>query len=92
MQKWDKNVKIRSNVEFKGYMIESMKWSAVVVNVLSALLLSMNIAYSKYGYIGFLLASIVLAYIAIRQKDAQYFTLDLIFSLINIAGVLRWIV
>ena len=72
-------------------MMDSVKWAAVMVNVFSALLLSMNIIYSKYGYIGFLIASIVLAIIAVRQKDAQYFTLNLIFSLINIAGVVRWI-
>lgn len=72
-------------------MMNSVKWAAVMVNVFSALLLSMNIIYSKYGYIGFLIASIVLAIIAVRQKDAQYFTLNLIFSLINIAGVVRWI-
>ena len=72
-------------------MMDSVKWAAVMVNVFSALLLSMNIIYSKYGYIGFLIASIVLAIIAVRQKDAQSFTLNLIFSLINIAGVVRWI-
>lgn len=72
-------------------MMDSVKWAAVMVNVFSALLLSMNVFYSKYGYIGFLIASIVLAIIAVRQKDAQYFTLNLIFSLINIAGVVRWI-
>ena len=72
-------------------MMDSVKWAAVMVNVFSALLLSMNIFYSKYGHIGFLIASIVLAIIAVRQKDAQYFTLNLIFSLINIAGVVRWI-
>ena len=72
-------------------MMDSVKWAAVMVNVFSALLLSMNIIYSKYGYIGFLIASIVHAIIAVRQKDAQYFILNLIFSLINIAGVVRWI-
>ncbi len=72
-------------------MMNSVKWAAVMVNLFSSLLLSMNIFYSKYGYIGFLIASIVLAIIAVRQKDAQYFTLNLIFSLINIAGVVRWI-
>ena len=72
-------------------MIEQTKWIAVVLNIASALLLSLNVSYSKYGYIGFLAASVVLAVIAMRQKDAQYLVLNTIFSIINIAGVIRWI-
>lgn len=72
-------------------MIEQIKWGAVAINILSALLLAINIGISKYGYIGFLMASIVLAVIALQQRDQQYFTLNLVFSLINIAGVARWV-
>ena len=61
-----------------------------VYGVWGAILVSLNITQSKYGFVLFLVSSILLG-IASWQRKMQYLlTMQMVFLGINTVGVARW--
>jgi nicotinamide riboside transporter PnuC len=61
-----------------------------ICGVAGAVLVSFNIPQSKYGFVLFLISSILLGIVS-WQKNMQYLlTMQIVFLGINIVGVIRW--
>jgi len=61
-----------------------------ICGVAGAVLVSLNIPQSKYGFVLFLISSILLGIVS-WQKNMQYLlTMQIVFLGINIVGVIRW--
>jgi nicotinamide riboside transporter PnuC len=56
----------------------------------SAILVSLNIPQSKYGFVLFLISSILLGIVSWQRKMQYLLTMQMVFLGINIVGVFRW--
>ena len=61
-----------------------------VYGVAGAVLVSLNIQQSKYGFMLFLISSILLGIVSWRSKMQYLLTMNMVFFGINMAGVVRW--
>ena len=68
-----------------------INWIGSISGILGALLLSLNIPASKYGYIMFLISAIFLTFSFTRQKNYAMILQQSIFLIINSIGVYSWI-
>jgi nicotinamide riboside transporter PnuC len=61
-----------------------------ICGVSGAVLVSLNIPQSKYGFVLFLISSILLGVVS-WQRNMQYLlTMQTVFFWINVVGVIRW--
>ena len=61
-----------------------------ICGVAGAVLVSLNIPQSKYGFVLFLISSILLGVVS-WQRNMQYLlTMQTVFFWINVVGVIRW--
>jgi len=61
-----------------------------ICGVAGAVLVSLNIPQSKYGFVLFLISSILLGIVS-WQRNMQYLlTMQMVFLGINIVGIIRW--
>jgi len=61
-----------------------------VCGVAGAVLVSLNIPQSKYGFVLFLISSILLGIVSWQRKMQYLLTMQMVFLGINIVGVVRW--
>lgn len=62
-----------------------------VTGVIGALMLASNSFLSPYGYVFFILSSLALTYVFIRDKDKSMIFNQGGFLAINIFGALQWL-
>jgi nicotinamide riboside transporter PnuC len=62
-----------------------------VCGIAGAILVSLNIPQSKYGFILFLISSILLGVVSWQRKTQYLLTMQMVFLGINIVGVVRWL-
>jgi len=61
-----------------------------VCGVGGAVLVSLNIPQSKYGFVLFLVSSILLGIVSWQRKMQYLLTMQVVFLGINVVGVIRW--
>ena len=61
-----------------------------ICGVAGAVLVSLNIPQSKYGFMLFLISSILLGIVSWQRKMQYLLTMQMVFLGINIVGVVRW--
>ena len=66
-------------------------WIGAGFGVIGAILLSLNISYSGYGYIFFVISSSILVVWSIAEKQYHQLIMQTIFTLINCIGIVRWL-
>jgi hypothetical protein len=67
-----------------------LKWILSIIFVVSALLLTSNVSFSKIGFITFFIAHILSCVIFWAVKDSPLFYHNFIFVFIDIWGIYRW--
>ena len=61
-----------------------------ICGVAGAVLVSLNIPQSKYGFVLFLISSILLGVVSWQRKMQYLLIMQIVFLGINIIGVARW--
>jgi nicotinamide riboside transporter PnuC len=61
-----------------------------VCGIAGAVLVSLNIPQSKYGFVLFLISSILLGVVSWQRKMQYLLTMQMVFLGINVVGVARW--
>jgi nicotinamide riboside transporter PnuC len=61
-----------------------------ICGVAGAVLVSLNIPQSKYGFMLFLISSILLGIVSWQRKMQYLLTMQIVFLGINVVGVFRW--
>jgi len=61
-----------------------------ICGVAGAVLVSLNIPQSKYGFILFIISSVLLGIVSWQRKMQYLLTMQMVFLGINIVGVVRW--
>ena len=70
---------------------KALGWIGVVCGVAGAILLSLNISISGYGYIFFVLSSTTLVVWAFKEKQKHQLMMQIIFTMINVLGIYKWL-
>ena len=70
--------------------MEMIEWLAAVLGVLGALLVAANVSISRYGFVLFLVSSLLWTYIAYNQDLAPLLLNQVVFVAINVLGIQRW--
>ena len=71
-------------------MNKTFEMIGAICGVAGAVLVSLNIPQSKYGFILFLISSILLGIVSWQRKMQYLLTMQMVFLGINIVGVVRW--
>lgn len=71
---------------------KTVGWIGSGCGIFGALLLAMNFEYSGYGYVFFLLSSIVLSFWSYRIGAKHTLAMQLCFLALNSLGVYNWII
>lgn len=70
---------------------KTLELIGAVSGVLGAILLAINIPASGYGFALFLISSISLSLFALDQKLRYLLVMQVVFTVINMVGVYRWL-
>ena len=61
-----------------------------ICGVAGAVLVSLNIPQSKYGFVLFIISSILLGIVSWQRKMQYLLTMQMVFLGINIIGIVQW--
>ena len=61
-----------------------------VCGIAGAVLVSLNIPQSKYGFVLFLISSVLLGIVSWQRKMQYLLTMQMVFLGINAVGIFRW--
>lgn len=75
----------------KAPVVLALEWGGAILSILGAALLALNIAISPWAYILYTISSILLLAWALHQRAYGIVTQNLIFTIINIVGIYRWL-
>jgi hypothetical protein len=67
------------------------KWVGTFAGIAGAALIALNIGFVGYGFVLFLISSLLWSAVALVQRDASLFVLQGAFVLVDVVGVARWI-
>lgn len=69
-----------------------MKKHGTIFAIAGAILLSLNIEISKYGYVLFLSSSVLWSIVSYKENENELFYMQMFFNIINTIGIIKWIV
>lgn len=71
---------------------QALKWVMGGLFLGSALILSTNVSYSKYGFITFLIGHLIGIYVFNARKDRAMLWHNIVFLFVDLWGIFRWFV
>jgi nicotinamide riboside transporter PnuC len=71
--------------------LDIAKWTGVAAGVVGATLIALNIGIVEYGYIFFLVSSLLWMAVGVTQRERSLVVLQLAFTIVNILGLYRWV-
>ena len=78
--------------KFEPPLLTATKWLGTAAGILGAVLIALNVGVVGYGFMLFLLSSILWSMAAIAQRESSLVVLQGAFTIINVFGILRWMV
>ncbi len=66
------------------------KWVSVVITILAALTISLRVTDILISYIVFLVGHLSMAIIMLRDKDWSLLSMNIIWIIIDITGIITW--
>ena len=72
--------------------IEISKWTATILFLFSGGILSFNIEMSRWGFVSFLIAHILLVVVFFKVKDYAMLLQNAFFIFIDVIGIFRWFI
>jgi len=67
-----------------------IKWFSVIVTIIAALSISLRVTDILISYIIFLVGHIVMFIIMFKDKDWSLFTMNLVWIIIDVIGIIMW--
>jgi nicotinamide riboside transporter PnuC len=71
-------------------MNKTFEMIGAICGVAGAVLVSLNIPQSKYGFVLFIISSILLGIVSWQRKMQYLLTMQMVFLGINIIGIVQW--
>ena len=71
--------------------LPAAKWIGTGAGVMGAVMIALNISISGYGFVLFLVSSLLWGAAGLAQRDDSLVILQATFTVINLIGIYRWI-
>jgi hypothetical protein len=71
-------------------LLAAAKWVGTIAGIIGAVLIALNIGMVGYGFLLFLISSILWAAAAAVQRESSLLVLQGAFTVINMLGIVRW--
>ncbi len=69
-----------------------IRWVGTIAGICGGVLIALNIAISKYAFLIFLVSSISWLIQGYKNKDNALVLLNIVFIVIDLIGVYRWLI
>lgn len=77
---------------YEPVALRAAKWIGTAAGVSGAALISLNLGVVGYGFILFLISSLLWGAVGLAQREPSLTVLQGAFTLINVLGIFRWMV
>jgi len=71
---------------------ESVKWIGTILFFVAALLLSSNFEYSRWGFVVFAIAHVLLSMLFFKLKDKPMFIQNFVFLFVDFYGIYNYFI
>lgn len=69
--------------------MKKFEWTGTITGIAGALIIALNIDFNLIGFILFLISSTTWGWVAWNERRNSLLSLQLVFMIINIIGILR---
>ncbi len=76
----------------KPALLTFLKWLGTALAVVGALAIALNIPYSGWGFVAFLVSSVCWSIAGFMMKEPSLVVLQGTFVVINLIGIYRWLI
>ena len=76
----------------RPFCLAMLKWSGMFYNVVGAIILAVNLPFSKWAFILYLLGSLTWCAVAYLMKEKALLLQNLIYTILNVIGICRWLI
>ncbi len=76
----------------KPALLTLLKWFGTALAVVGALAIALNIPYSRWGFVAFLVSSVCWSIAGFMMKEPSLVVLQGTFVIINVIGIYRWLI
>lgn len=73
-----------------GFALRAAKWIGAVAGVAGAALVALNLGVVGYGFVLFLISSLLWTGVGLVQREPSLVVLQAAFTVINVVGIWRW--
>jgi hypothetical protein len=70
--------------------MEALKWTGTAFGIVGAIIVALNLSFSGWGFVLFLISSFAWCIAGIKMKEASLVLLQGTFTAINLLGIYRW--
>lgn len=74
-----------------AHHLSAVKWIGTAAGVAGALVIATNLGSVAYGFMLFLVSSILWSLVGWMQREASLVVLQGAFTVINVVGIVRWL-
>lgn len=67
------------------------EWGGAALGIVGALAIALNVPWSKWGFMLFLLSNILIGIYAWNAQASGVLAMQVVYGLINVIGLYRWI-
>ena len=73
-------------------LLTFLKWLGTALAIIGALAIALNIPYSGWGFVAFLVSSLSWSIAGFMMKEPSLVVLQGTFVVINLIGIYRWLI
>jgi hypothetical protein len=75
-----------------GKAMTAIKWIGSALAIVGALVIALNLPFSGWGFVAFLISSVIWTIAGIMMKEPSLVVLQGTFVIINLIGIYRWLI
>ena len=75
-----------------GKAMTAIKWIGSALAIVGALVIALNRPFSGWGFVAFLISSVIWTIAGIMMKEPSLVVLQGTFVIINLIGIYRWLI
>ena len=73
-------------------MLAALKWIGTAAGILGAIIVALNVPFSGWGFVAFLVSSLGWLTAALMMRETSLALLQAAFTAINLLGIYRWLI
>jgi nicotinamide riboside transporter PnuC len=71
--------------------IQCAEWIGAAVGIIGAIAIALNVSWSKWGFVLFLISNILIGVYAYAANATGVLVMQVVYAAINVVGLYRWL-